>query len=81
MKFTATSKKAVGASAPPTIAPSEAEQIACAQTAAQAVIERHVDAQKTSYPGLPRQSIYQMVTHGNSCVCRVAQHLLKDEKQ
>jgi len=64
----------------PVIAPSEEEVIACGQTAAMAVISKHVDAEKASNPGLPREVILQMTLHGSNCVCRVAQYILAKEK-
>jgi hypothetical protein len=55
--------------------------IACAQAAAQAVIDRHVDAEKVSNPGVPRESILQMTMAKAQCPCRVAQLLLEKEAE
>jgi hypothetical protein len=67
----------------PAVAPSDGELIGCGQTAAQAVINRHVDAMKASQAGagLPRDALLQMTMAGSHCVCRVAQHLLSKEQQ
>jgi hypothetical protein len=67
----------------PAVEPSESEIIGCGQTAAQAVIKRHVDALKASSDGssLPRESLLQMTMGGSSCVCKVAQHLLSKENK
>jgi hypothetical protein len=40
-----------------------------------------VDAEKASNPGVPRESIRQMVTRNNDCVCRVANYLLEKERK
>jgi hypothetical protein len=65
------------------VEPSESEVIGCGQTAAQAVIKRHVDALKASSAGsgLPRESLLQMTMQGSSCVCAVAHHLLSKENK
>jgi hypothetical protein len=60
--------------------PSSEEQINCGMVAAQAIIDRIVDAEKASNPGVPRESIRQMVTRHNDCVCRVANYLLEKER-
>jgi hypothetical protein len=67
----------------PVIQPSDGEIIGCGQTAAQAVINRHVDALKASRDGsgIPRESLLQMTMAGTSCVCAVAHHLLAKQKQ
>ena len=65
----------------PAVAPSDGEVIACGQTAAQAVINRHVDAEKASQSGsgIPREVLLQMTMAGSNCVCKVAQHILAKE--
>jgi hypothetical protein len=65
----------------PAVAPSEEETICAGITAAQAVIDRMVDAEKASNPGLPRDVIHQMVTRHSNCVCRVANYLLEQERK
>ena len=65
----------------PAIAPSEEETICAGITAAQAVIDRMVDAEKASNPGLPREVIHQMTMHGSTCICRVAQYILSKEQK
>jgi hypothetical protein len=65
----------------PVVEPSESEVIGCGQTAAQAVIDRHVKADKASHPGLPEQTIRVMTMHGSSCLCAVAQYLLSKENK
>jgi hypothetical protein len=63
------------------IEPSAEETICAGMTAAQAIIDRVVDAEKLSNPGLPREVIRGLVTKHNSCVCRVAQYLLEKERK
>jgi hypothetical protein len=66
---------------PRAVEPSEGEVIACGQTSAMAVIDKFVDAEKASNPGLPRDVILQMAMHGSNCVCRVAQYILSKEQK
>jgi hypothetical protein len=63
------------------VEPSEGEVIACGQTAAMIVINKHVDAEKASNPGLPREVILQMAMHNSGCVCKVAHHILSKKEQ
>ena len=65
----------------PVAEPSEGELVACGQTAAMSVIDKYVDAEKASNPGLPREVIHQMTMHGSNCVCRVAQYILSKEQK
>jgi hypothetical protein len=65
----------------PVVAPSDEELINCGMVAAQAIIDRIVDAEKASNPGLPREVIHQMVTRHSNCVCRVANYLLEQERK
>jgi hypothetical protein len=53
-------------------------------SAAQAVINRHVDAMKASRDGagIPREAHLQSVMAGsNGCYCMAAQHLLAKERK
>jgi hypothetical protein len=63
------------------IEPDEGELISCGQTSAMALIERHVDAEKASNPGIPREVLLQMTMRGSNCVCRVAQYILSKEQK
>jgi hypothetical protein len=65
------------------IAPSDEETIAAGVTAAQSVIDRHVDALKASRDGAstPREVLRQMTMKGSGCVCRVANYLLELERK
>ena len=63
------------------IEPSDGEVISCGMTAAQAVIDRHVKAEKANYPDLPEPSIRMMTMRGANCVCAVAQYLLSRENK
>jgi hypothetical protein len=65
----------------PVIAPSEEETICEGMTAAQAVIDRVVDAEKASNPSLPREVIRGTVTRHSNCVCRVASYLIEQERK
>ena len=65
----------------PVIAPAPEEQVAAGMTVAMGIIEAEVDRQKASNPGLPRQVIHGMVTHHNPCPCRIALHLLEQERK
>ena len=47
----------------PAVAPSEGELISCGQTAAMAVINKFVDAEKGHNPSLPREMLLQMAMH------------------
>jgi hypothetical protein len=62
-------------------APSEGELISCGQTAAMAVINKYVDAEKASNPGLPREVILQMAMHNSGCFCKVAHFILGKEQK
>jgi hypothetical protein len=65
------------------VAPSEEETICAGMTAAQSLIDRHVEQIKASQAGagIPRESIRQMVMKGSTCWCRVANYLLEKEKK
>jgi hypothetical protein len=67
----------------PAVAPSDGELISCGQTAAQGVIDRHVEALKASHDGagIPRETLLQMTMAGSHCVCRVAQYILSKERK
>jgi hypothetical protein len=66
----------------PAVEPSSEELINCGMVAAQAIIDRIVDAEKASQSGagIPRESIRQMVMKGSTCWCRIANHLLEKER-
>ena len=65
------------------VEPSAGELIGCGMTTAQAVIERRVQQIKAGQDGssLPIGSIRQMVTGNGSCVCKIAQRLLDEERR
>jgi hypothetical protein len=65
----------------PAVAPSEGELIGCGQTAAMAVINKFVDAEKASNPSLPREMLLQMAMHNQGCVCKVAHFILAKEQK
>jgi hypothetical protein len=67
----------------PVVEPSESEQMECGILAAQAIIDRHVNALKASRDGsgIPRESLLQMTMSGSHCVCAVARHLSSKEQK
>jgi hypothetical protein len=66
------SKQTTIAPREPAVEPDAGELIACGQTAAMAVINKFVDAEKASNPSLPREMLLQMAMHNQGCVCKVA---------